>query len=1146
MDSLIDNGKLEFTMHATAQPAEFLVCSVDAPKATVARAMAQNWELGAPGMLLRVTGAIEIDQIEAIDHVLEGVARGVSAARGIIFSTGLGFGVAASMGQVIGRERHHCQAPLSGVTSWVSVQGREQLLNGEVGSKRKYTDVEPDSDMSTVSLEFFHSHFVIVKADEVALAKTDGMSHAEKLLAARRRSFTFAHALEHELGKHMADRRADSTAIPRILMVINGDATTLSEVVAYTSAGHGVVLLAAATGGLARVLADVVVRNADAPIPEAWRAHEVSINTLRQLHAERSAESAAAGGGPPLFVATEHKSVRDVQDALLDATMVQAPTPACMVRYAIEWDDASRLHAQLAKVPAWAAERTPVLTNALQLALELQHARCVEVCIENAAPVGRIDLLRIYDALFDDANPPLVQLFKGRPTPTSRMLAWQRGEKETGLSVDLGDPVYQYYPVEVWELLDRVVPDLVLYWRKKTASVPRRQPDAEAGAPAPASAPTSAPAPLLRVPSRYVPLDEESAEEVLSNGKGPGPRWLDVYIWAILLGQHKLALALLPSCREPMRAAVIGARLCTEMANALPLHALSLAAAARDHEATAIRLLDLCESFEEARRMLVTKSSMWRKTLLELAVQSDLRPLCAHVQSQTLCDAYMMGNTDFDAPSIVLNGAPSSLRLFLHMLFPFDLPWLEPMLAWQMPMSSMAVVRKEMAIDDDVPLLAARAPMRPPPPCAFYQIPQVKLIVRFTAHMVYTFLVSYATVETPWIPNTINEKTVQEVHTTHAHLVTELVGAGHEGGGLESWRTDFVVWLWTIALICDEINKYISFPSTFQAEFWNRYDYFTFGLVQISLVFRFLSIRGSVESMCFAVILVWCRLFKYLQLDYNLGVLVIVLMRMTKDIAMWMLLSSIVLVAFTVSFVSIANPYVLEESGDKPEAAPIWAMLGSYDLEEVYDWNNSIGKPIMWIYLVVSNVVLVNLLIAMMGNTFSEVYADADREWKFGRLRNVIEVTERFSALPPPLNVGLTAYHIVGYLRCKMFDHPRYVEWYSFGEQKVSMGDAAKADERRKMKVAKKAKSQVALKLKFALKRQDEREAATSMDAMCENVLTGVHGQSILVSTVQQQAARLENIERLLDHMAATPARKRVGLLSGRGAAPSGAGEVQA
>ena len=66
---------------------------------------------------------------------------------------------------------------------------------------------------------------------------------------------------------------------------------------------------------------------------------------------------------------------------------------------------------------------------------------------------------------------------------------------------------------------------------------------------------------------------------------------------------------------------------------------------------------------------------------------------------------------------------------------------------------------------------------------------------------------------------------------------------------------------------------------TFVPDPWNLYDYTTFTVVQSGLFLRFYSIRNSLEVMCFANVLVWCRFFKYLQNDYNLGVLVIILMK---------------------------------------------------------------------------------------------------------------------------------------------------------------------------------------------------------------------------------------------------------------------------
>jgi hypothetical protein len=690
-------------------------------------------------------------------------------------------------------------------------------------------------------------------------------------------------------------------------------------------------------------------------------------------------------------------------------------------------------------VPAWHKDRTPLLQLALQLSLELHHERCVSVCVRNAAPVGRLDLLRLYDQLFDDLNPPLIQLFRGIGKPTERMESF-RASGETDVQADLRDPVYRFYPVEVWAELQKIVPGLCNYWRLKL-----RKAGLEAGG---ASGGVSGGASGGGDGGAYTKLVETTQKPLKI-----GPRWLDVYVWAVLLGKTDLALSLVTACQEPMRAAVIGARLCNEMATLQPLHQVSLAAASARHEAWAMSLLDLCESFEDAARMLITESATWTKPLLHMAVQSDLRPFCSHVQCQLLADEWLLGNSDlFARPSAVLrHDDVSTARMLWYMIFPVDLPGMDPMLAWRLPL--------QMSPSDGAALC-----LPPTPPFyEYYRIPMVKLIVRCTMHLLYTLLLSFATIETPmtWAGSLVSEGLAHHVGS-HVDL-SEKHEIGHDGGGLESYTVDGVLWLWSIAFCFDEFHKYAQQPTSFVADVWNIYDYIMFTIVQLALFMRFLSLKTSVEAMCFASILVWCRLFKYLQIDYNLGVLVIILTRMVKDIAMWFTLTSIVLVAFTVAFVSITNPYVIEDSGNHPITAPLWALLGQWDLAEVNDWNPSVGRPMMWIFVLVSNVVLVNLLIAMMGYTFSKVNDQADQEWKFGRVSTIIQLKERFCEVPPPLNLPITLYTFVRFFGRKIFRR---------GE-----GDDASGEEHvKELKAAKKAKAKVARRLLFALKRSQEDE----------------------------------------------------------------------
>ena len=48
-------------------------------------------------------------------------------------------------------------------------------------------------------------------------------------------------------------------------------------------------------------------------------------------------------------------------------------------------------------------------------------------------------------------------------------------------------------------------------------------------------------------------------------------------------------------------------------------------------------------------------------------------------------------------------------------------------------------------------------------------------------------------------------------------------------------------------------------------------------------------------------------------------------------------------------------------------ATPLWAMLGWFEPGDIDAWAGQRGKTLLWMYVMVSNVLLVNLLIAMMG-----------------------------------------------------------------------------------------------------------------------------------------------------------------------------------
>ena len=261
-----------------------------------------------------------------------------------------------------------------------------------------------------------------------------------------------------------------------------------------------------------------------------------------------------------------------------------------------------------------------------------------------------------------------------------------------------------------------------------------------------------------------------------------------------------------------------------------------------------------------------------------------------------------------------------------------------------------------------------------------------------------------------------------------------------------------------------------------QLDFWNRYDYIVISLTFCSLLSRLVSVPIAVDVLSFNVILVWCRLFKYLSISREIGLLVIMIVAMMTDIFLWTLVSMVFLGAFTVAFISISDTSFIDQGGDHPVTVPLWATLGFFDVHEVHQWNPEVGQAMLFMYVVVSNVILVNLLIAMMGHTFGVIKERADEEWKYGRLASVLEATERMNPMPPPFNLPVTLGH--------------FIKTEVLGMHNES---ARTAQEDENMSIAKKAKQKVARKILLKYRLQLEQKAEATSEERDEEMLEKVN-----------------------------------------------------
>ncbi|XP_062564885.1 transient-receptor-potential-like protein [Armigeres subalbatus] len=95
-----------------------------------------------------------------------------------------------------------------------------------------------------------------------------------------------------------------------------------------------------------------------------------------------------------------------------------------------------------------------------------------------------------------------------------------------------------------------------------------------------------------------------------------------------------------------------------------------------------------------------------------------------------------------------------------------------------------------------------------------------------------------------------------------------------------------------------------------------------------------------------------------------------------------------------------------------------WASFGMVDLDSfeltgIKSYTRFWGLLMFGSYSVINVIVLLNLLIAMMSNSYAMIDEHSDTEWKFARTRLWMSYFEESSTLPPPFNIFPNMKHLM-------------------------------------------------------------------------------------------------------------------------------------
>ncbi|XP_033624226.1 transient receptor potential cation channel subfamily M member-like 2 isoform X2 [Asterias rubens] len=222
-------------------------------------------------------------------------------------------------------------------------------------------------------------------------------------------------------------------------------------------------------------------------------------------------------------------------------------------------------------------------------------------------------------------------------------------------------------------------------------------------------------------------------------------------------------------------------------------------------------------------------------------------------------------------------------------------------------------------------------------------------------------------------------------------------------GEANSWRVRFWYWI---------------------TDYWNMVDLATLLLFAVGIALRFFENFVDYARIILALDLAvfYIRILQIFSVSKKLGPKLIMIAKMMVDLAFFIAILSVFLVAYGVASQAILFPNgsSFHEVISGVFFKAYFQMYGELFLEDIQGNNgcsndltlieagaprcaeySTIGVILLAVYMMLSNVLLLNLLIAMFSYTFSAVQENTDVYWRFQRYDLIKEYFNRPAIVPP-------------------------------------------------------------------------------------------------------------------------------------------------
>jgi len=953
------HGEINFVGKDTRSPPPFIVTRVpsnDAELQEDARLMAEymqtTWGLKPPRVLISVTGGAQAFKMRPrLERVFaRGLVRSAQNTNAWIVTGGLDSGVMDYVGRAV--RMNDADVPTIAVASFQMVTHFDQLqVRGEQVQYKKLVQ----NSGNNAALETNHTHFIFVDKGSAGWG------------------------VEIPFRTEMEDQFLNAK-VPVCLIVVQGGPGTFQTVLNAVKKGFPIILVEG-SGGAADAICAAYKHNkyikkqgppVDISILDRYPAQKKLIDDVILEDEKRknltlfNVEDASAEFDTVLLRALLDNQAADLhfKDKLL---------------LAVEWkrvDILQELFDKTTGSPQEDAKSTELILEALdgafQKALDLDYPDLYTVLLKNGARVANVNLHSLYSNIEVRARLKLMGASsesKKKVQPGSTILPVAQPTQ----SEDKNEEVY---PLTTTSLASFFPPDRPEKITRLGESVLNR---------------------LSALKEYKLNLlgERKKGKEDESENSDPsknGVNYLDLMIWAALAGRTQLCEAIWETAPYPIHSALVVSYIYRTIADFLPDSAAELQDDASKFEDYAMGVLDLFPTFQKAKKGLAYEWSVIGASALRMGVSASCKRFVSHRYCQKVLDQQFFS----DDVGKLRAKTPHSM-IILMIFFPFLLfipsfgPFTNPyQLRKPKNQDSKESEGKDHKNSD---------PNTPPPGfftvLNFYELPVVKLWTNTLCYIIFLIMLS-------WLASEPIEHDISTI--------------------------EMVLGVWISALLVDEIFQFLEDPVQHFEPTSNKLDFSILVAFILYYILRAISassddrsIRDScVDILIPTIVCCYLRLMQVFSINYYLGPLLIMIFKMLKDIIRFFSLFLLFFAGFQISFILITQQaaYHGEAEDDAwktgyPDGTmglAYWAFIGEFgDSFDVLN-QSDLGVITMAFYLILGQILLQNLLIAMMADTYSEIRDNSDEEWKFSRYLLVHEY-KTANLVPPPLNLIELAIH---------------------------------------------------------------------------------------------------------------------------------------